>query len=423
MNKAAASFPKELTLTQAKRIAFERNWDLLAAKANVDQAVALKIVSHEFPNPTFSYTTMKINVDNHPASVNGGNTFWDRNYDTIFAINQLFEIGKRSVRQASAAAGEQAAVASFQDARRTLDLAVTKAYIAALLAQANVRILHQTAESLQHEAKIAETRLNAGDLSKSDKAQIEIAATRAELDAEAAQSNAVTARVAVEVLLGERNPKGEWTPEASLENLAVAEAPHAGGQRRPDLIAAEATLKKAEQDWRLQKAMRIPDPTFSVQYEHEPPDQPNTTGFGVSFPLPIWNQNGGNIRAAAAARDQAAAQVGKVETQVASDISVAEVAYEEAATRWHKYKRDIEPRSAEVLKTVSYAYQKGGASLLDLLSAERTDNDVRIATAQAMADSAAAAATLANVRYVAPIGNPAPTPSQHPGGKNHALSH
>jgi cobalt-zinc-cadmium efflux system outer membrane protein len=415
--------PKSLTLAQAKQIAFERNWDLLAAKANVDQAVALKIVSHEFPNPTFSYSTTKINIDNHPASAGGGNDFWARNYDTIFAINQLFEIGKRSVRQASAAAGEQAAAATFQDARRTLDLAVSKAYIAALLAQANVRILHQTAESLQHEAKIAETRLNAGDLSKSDKAQIEIAATRAELDAEAAQSNAVTARVSVEILLGEKNPKGDWMPEATLEGLAVIDAPHSGGQRRPDLIAAEETLKKTEQDWRLQKAMRIPDPTFTVQYEHEPADQPNTTGFGVSFPLPIWNRNGGNIRAAAAARDQAAAQVGKVETQVASDISVAEVAYEEAATRWHKYRKDIQPRSAEVLKTVSYAYQKGGASLLDLLSAERTDNDVRMATAQAMADSATAAATLANVRYVVPAGSTGPSPSQHSGGKSHALSH
>jgi cobalt-zinc-cadmium efflux system outer membrane protein len=382
--------------------------------------VAQKIVSHEFPNPTFSYSTFKINVDGRPASVDGGNSFWDRNYDTIFAINQLFEIGKRSVRQASATAGKQAAEASFQDARRTLDLAVAKAYIAALLAQANVRILHQTAESLQHEAKIAETRLNAGDLSKADKAQIEIAATRAELDAEAAQSNAVTARITVEVLLGEKKPRGEWMPAASLDAMATAEAVDGQSQRRPDLLAAEAALRKAEQDWRLQRAMRIPDPTFTVQYEHEPPDQPNTSGFGVSLPLPIWNQNGGNIRAAAALRDQAAAQVGKVETQVASDISTAEVAYHEAAIRWRKYQTEIQPRSAEVLKTVTYAYQKGGASLLDLLSAERTDNDIRIATAQAMADSAVAAATLANVRNIVPA--PTPAPAQRPGGKNHALS-
>ena len=190
---------------------------------------------------------------------------------------------------------------------------------------------------------------------------------------------------------------------------------------RPDLVAAQAALRKAESDWRLQKAMRIPDPTWLVQYEHNPPDQPNTVGFGVSLPLPIWNQNGGNIQAAAAVRDQAATQVGKVETQVASDISTAEVAYHEASTRWHKYDKEIQPRSAEVLKTVSYAYQKGGAALLDLLEAERSDNDVRVTTAQAMADSATAAATLANVRNIVPAIHAAPPPRPVKG--NHASSH
>jgi cobalt-zinc-cadmium efflux system outer membrane protein len=418
----AETTPKTLKLSEAKKIAFLRNWDLLAAKANVDQAVAQAIVSKEFPNPTLFISPTKINVDNRPSGQPGANSLWDRNYDTFFAINQLFEIGKRSVRQASAAAGQAAAEASFKDARRTLDLAVAKAYIAALLAQANVRILHQTAESLQHEAKIADTRLNAGDLSKSDKAQIEIAASRAELDAESAQSNAVTARIAVDVLLGERKPKGSWMIGDTLEDLAQSETVDGPSEERPDLVAAEATLRKAESDWRLQKAMRIPDPTITAQYEHNPPDQPNTIGFAVSLPLPIWNQNGGNIRAAEAVRDQAATQVGKVQTQVASDIINAEVAYNEASTRWRKYEKDIAPRSAEVLKTVSYAYQKGGAALLDLLLAERNDNDIRLAHAQAIADSATAAATLANVRNVVSPATSAPSSSPSQKGK-HASSH
>jgi cobalt-zinc-cadmium efflux system outer membrane protein len=410
-----------LSLAEAKRVAFERNWDLLAAKANVDQAVAQSIVAHEFPNPTLSWSTQKINVDNRPATEGSANGLWDRNYDTIFAVNQLFELNKRSKRQASAVAGREAAEASFLDARRTLDLAIAKAYIAALLSQSNVRILHQTAESLQHEAKIAETRLNAGDLSKSDKAQIEIAASRSELDAETAQSNAVTARIAVEILLGEKSPTGAWMMTDDLGDIASSGNLQGPTAPRPDLVAAQASLRKADWDWRLQRAMQVPDPSVLVQYEHEPFDQPNTVGVGISLPLPIWNQNGGNIHAAAAVRDQASAQVGKIETQVASDISTAEVAYHEAAARWRKYEKEISPRSAEVLKSVSYAYQKGGAALLDLLEAERTDNDIRLATAQAMADSATAAATLANVRNVISPGSAGTTdhPKEHHASPHH----
>ena len=400
--------PATLSLADAKRIAFERNWDLLAAKANVDIAFAQKIVAREFPNPTASFSTQKVNTDNHPNSTTSGNGLWDRSYDTIVAVTQLFEIGgKRAARQASAAAGHESAEASFRDARRTLDLAVTKAFIAALLAEENVRVLKKSSESLRHEATIAETRLNAGDISSNDRNQIEIAAERLELDAQAAKSNAATARIAVEVLLGTRSPTGNWKPVNRLPDLASTARESRGGPEgiRPDLAAAQATLRKADADLKLQRAMRIPDPTVQLQYEHQPPDQPNSVGFGVSLPLPLWNFNRGNIRAAEATRDQAQAEASKIETQIASEIATAGIAYREAFARWRRYLDQIAPSSAAVVATVSFAYQKGGASLLDLLSAERNDNEIRVATAQAMADCATASATLATARNVSPFSN------------------
>lgn len=390
--------PASLTLADARRIAFEHNWDLVASKANVDQALAQRLVSHEFPNPTLSWSTSKINADSHPAATSEGNDVWARNYDTIFAINQLYEIGgKRTARQQSAQAGYQSAVASFNDARRTLDLGVSKAYVAALLAGENVKILDQSAASLRREANIALARLNAGDLSESDRGQIEIAAEQLELSASTARSTAFSARVAVEVLLGVQHPKGAWKPADTLETIAGLTPDRNAGDpdSRPDLLAAEASLRKAGFDLQLQLDMRIPDPTFLLQYEHEPPDQPNTMGIGISLPLPLWNWNTGNIRAARAARDQAAAQVGKVRTQVQSDIVTAEDAYDEAARRWKRYQNEVRPKSAKVVESVEYSYKKGGASLVDLLQAERSDNDVRTATAQAMADCATAAVTLA----------------------------
>lgn len=386
-----------LSLVLARQVAFQRNWDLLAAKSDVDAATAQKIVAKEFPNPTLSLSTAKVSVDEHPASTTSGNGLWERNYDSIAAINQLFEIGgKRSSRQKSAVAGFKAAEARLLDARRVLDQGVTKAYIAALLAGANVNILQQSAESLRKEANIAETRLKAGDISLADKSQIQIAADRLELDAATAKANALSARVAVENFMGVAHPSGEWTAADSLDEFARLPMSITGNPdiARPDWVAAEASVHKAEADLKLQKAMRIPDPTLLFQYEHEPPDQPNTVGLGFSFPLPLWNRNRGNILAAQAAHDQAVQQLNKIQAQIAADIVTARAAYEDSAARSRRYREEIMPRSAEILKTVSFAYEKGGASLLDLLSAERNDNDVRLATAQAAADAATAAADL-----------------------------
>lgn len=392
-NNPAASFD----LNQAKQMAFQNNWDLLAAKSDLDLASAQRIVAGEFPNPTLSASTAKIDTDRSSAT-RLGNELWHRSYDTIVAVNQLFEIGgKRSSRKSSANAGIKAAQARFSDARRVLDQGVTKAYVTVLLSLANQQILRQSAESLKKEAEIADKRLKAGDISQSDKAQIEVLAQRLDLDALNAESAARTAKIALEVLIGVQQPKGEWTPADTLEQISQVTLPEPEAVRltpRPDLLAAEADTSKAEAEVRLQRAMRIPDPTVSLQYEHEPPDQLNTVGLGLSFPLPLWNQNKGAIKAAEAQREQAKIALAKTRATIAGDVATAQVEYRAATNRLRVQRDEIQPKSASILKTVSFAYQNGGASLLDLLLAQRNDNEIRLATAQAAADSAVAAANL-----------------------------
>jgi cobalt-zinc-cadmium efflux system outer membrane protein len=138
--------------------------------------------------------------------------------------------------------------------------------------------------------------------------------------------------------------------------------------------------------------MRVPDPTLLAQYEHEPPDANNTVGFGVSFPVPLWNRNRGNILGAEAAREQARLAFEKAKAEAVADIAVSRLAYNDALKRWRSYRDSIQPKSEQIRQTMAYAYQKGGASLLDLLVAERNDNDIRLAAAQAASDMASAGA-------------------------------
>jgi len=394
-----------LSLAEAKRLAFERNWDLLAAKSGIDAAQAQLIVTKEFPNPTASVSTAKIG--NRESGTTLGNGLWERNYDSIAAVSQLIEIGgKRRDRQTSARAGVTGACARFFDARRSLEQGVTKAYVAALLADENARVLNESARMLRHETEIAQARLKAGDISDSDEKQIENNADTFELQAKSAEAAAVQARIAVEILLGVGQPKGNWTPTDTLEQMAVA-APQFNESKtngaRPDVLAAEADLNQSKSDLKLQKAMRIPDPTFTVGAEHNPPGggpPVDTFLVGVSFPLPLWNRNGGEIKAAQATVNQNAYALEKAKAQAASDIANAQVEYDEAAERLARYQNQILPKSQKVRESVAFAYEKGGASLTDLLEAERADNDARLAAAQAMSDTASAVADLKSARNV-----------------------
>jgi outer membrane protein, heavy metal efflux system len=398
------NLPQRLSLVEAQQIAFQRNWDLLATKSGIDFATAQLLVSKEFPNPTFSFSSARIDPRGNGTPL--GNGIWNRSYDTIFAVSQLVEIGgKRHDRQTSARHGITGARARFFDARRALDQGITKAYVSTLLAEENARVLGESAKSLRREAEIAETRFKAGDISDSDRNQIENNADVFDLQAKSAETAAVQARISVEILMGVNDPKGTWVPQDSLEQLGVASPEnHPGAGARPDVLAAEADLRKSQADLALQKAIRIPDPTFSLFYERNPPGPPgpDTMGIGVSFPLPLWNHNRGSIRAAQAASEQSALAVGKVRAQAHADLVNAEVAYQEAQQRLQRYHDQIRPRSAKVRESVAFAYSKGGASLVDLLTAERDDNTVRLATAQALSDTASAAADLKAARTVIP---------------------
>ena len=52
-----------VSLADAVRLATIRNWDLLAAQADVDRATAEQIIAQQFPNPTLSISVTKAPIN------------------------------------------------------------------------------------------------------------------------------------------------------------------------------------------------------------------------------------------------------------------------------------------------------------------------------------------------------------------------
>lgn len=390
-----------VTLNEALQTAVVHNWDLLAAKSNIDLNHAQELVAKEFPNPTLSLGTTKINVDGRSSKTGRDGGFWSRNYDTIAAVGQLIELGgKRTWRQLAAKQGLLSAEASFQDAERQLKNGVVKAYAKVLQEDELVTILKESEETLTHEAEITSRRLDAGDVSEADKQQIDIAAERFAADREVEEANARSARIALELLLGVVKPAGDIALAQDLPELArqLAAAKIGAQGERPDLVAAEAMVKQMEANVGLQKAVRVPDVTVQLQYEHEPPDQPNSAGIGFSIPLPLWNRNKGAIAAAEAQKDSAVLAVAKIRAEVISDANQSWAVYHSANDKWQRYTKTISPKSRDSLAALTYAYRKGGIPLVALLTAQRNDNDIRTAAAQAALDTVAAAADVRATR-------------------------
>ena len=390
-------FGSPVTLAMAIEISVLRNWDLLVTKTNIDQSRATLLMAKEFPNPTVSLSTAKL--ANYGSSTTLGNSIFQRSYDSIAAVSQFIELGgKRKWRQLAAKHGLLNAEALFQDAERQLKDGVIHAYANVLHEDELVAILKQSEDTLKEEAKIAKHRLDVGAIAESDEQQLEITAERFAADRVTEEANARNARVQLELLLAVPNPRGTIKLAEKLGIISddlMKSKPVAKGER-PDLIAAKEMVAQMEANVRLAIAGRIPDLTISAQGEHNPnpPFATNTAGFGVSLPIPIWNQNQGAINLAKAQKEAAELALKKVSAMVISDATQAWATYRATRDKWLNYRDTITLQSRASLAAVRYAYEKGGLPLVSFLDAVRSDNDVRTGTSQAALDNIGATADL-----------------------------
>jgi outer membrane protein, heavy metal efflux system len=195
-----------------------------------------------------------------------------------------------------------------------------------------------------------------------------------ETDVQTATVSLRTAKIQLLMLLNDRTPVEQFDvtgafdfadqirPREELRRTAM--------DNRPDLKAAIEAVDKARTDHRLAVANGSADPTFSADFARNPPI-PVYFGLSVSIPLRIFDRNQGeklktqeDITRNERLRDAATAQV-------FSDVDSAYATMESNLTLLRPYKDTYLKEAVEVRDTVSFAYTRGGASLLDFLQAQQ----------------------------------------------------
>ena len=100
---------------------------------------------------------------------------------------------------------------------------------------------------------------------------------------------------------------------------------------------------------------------------------PPTLVFGVSAPLPVFYQQQGEIRKAEAAYDTNALSQAKATAQVVSDVSTGYAGYAAARQQVQRMESGGLLQSARTARDITrLQFDKGAASLTDLLDAQRT---------------------------------------------------
>jgi len=360
------------------------NPTLLAAKIGIDESKADEITAYLRPNPDMTAGIDQINPFSLQPTPSGGTDGY-RPFAFAFpsaSVSYLHERQhKRELRRESAQKATAIAESQLADQERNLIFNLRSAFVTTLQQKAVLTVTRDNLAYYDRLLNVSRDRFKAGDIAKVDLVRLELQRVQFESDVQTALVNLRTAKITLLMLLNDRTPVEQFDvagPFDFTEQISpLEEFRKVAMDARPDLKAAIQSIDKAKTDHRLAVANGSTDPTFGMDFARNPPI-PVFIGFNVNIPLRIFDRNQGeklktqlDITHNERLRDANVAQV-------FNDVDSAYATLDSNLTLLRPYKASYLQQAVEVRDTVSFAYQHGGASLLDFLQAQQDYRSIEL---------------------------------------------
>jgi cobalt-zinc-cadmium efflux system outer membrane protein len=381
-----SAFAQTAFTWQEIRAKFEAiNPSLQAAQVGIDESKASEITAFLRPNPQFSMTADQIG---HNAQ---GKPFADT--ITVFSVGYLHERQhKRELRQESAQKATAIAISGQADLDRTLVFTLRGAFVQVLASKAALNLARDNLQFYDQLLTISRDRLRTGDIAQIDMDRLELQRVQLEAAEQTASVNLRTAKIQLVMLLNDRTPIDQFDVTGPFNFAEVTptldDLRQMALNTRPDLRVAVQALDKARTDHRLAIANGSSDPIFTVDtglpilsqiaqsytvplYEY--------AGLNVNIPLRFFDHNQGEkLRTQLdIIRNQRLTDVAR--GQVFNDVDSAYTTLVSTVILLKPYRDQYLAQSTRVRDTITYSYQRGGASLLDFLQAQQDYRSVQLA--------------------------------------------
>ena len=178
-------------------------------------------------------------------------------------------------------------------------------------------------------------------------------------------------------------PEGEL--QLPVRQFVLADLLNEALRERSDLVAALRNKEVASKALKVTRRERNTDVDFSIavsrnaRVHNEEAPAPPFTGVtaGIAIPLKFSNLNKGSVRAARFREQQAELHYQEARLTVQTEVMQAYWTYELCSQQVEHYDNGLLRQAAEVMEGKSYSYQRGEVSLLEVLDAQRTYDEVQ----------------------------------------------
>jgi len=382
------------------------NLEYAAEKLNIPIAEANVLGARVFPDPELAFGF----ADNGQRRMGMG-------YGFRSELSWTLELGgKRKARAAVAENEAQLARLLLTDYFRNLRADATLAYLTAIL---NRRLLEVQVDSYQQMKKLAEAdslRFRLGEIALVDARQSRLEAGTMLNEVHAARAELETSLAALALWMGQTQPDTLPSPAGDLtgfdRDFALPDLIAAAQRNRTDLKAALQQQHVSQSLAGLAKANRAIDLGLSIGLEHNsyvrnviaPTPSFTTVSAGIGIPIKFSNNRPGELRAAQYGRMQAEQLYKQAELAVQTEVAQAFHRYEAARKQAAQFGTGLLAEAKAILDGKTYSYRRGETSLLEVLDARRTYNEVRQNYHRTLYDRAAALVELERAADIWDVG-------------------
>lgn len=361
-----------VTLDDAIKKALDASPRLQSAQAGLDAARGAEDQAGYWQNPSIGFEAENV--------AGSGNFSGTNSAEYTLGINQTVEIGgKRGARQNAAKAFRESANVEVLAERLNLERDVHIAYEEVLAEAEAVKLAYEMETLAKSVLGSVSKRVNAA-------AEPEIQRSKAEV----AYSTSVIAREQEERQLEVAKQKLVRLWGASDFNISLdhghffeleAPTPLASYREKltniPDMQRLAFAKAEKESLLELERAASIPDPTFSLGVRDFRDSGDQAFVFGVSLPIPVLNQNQGNIAKARAELSQAESDARQLELSLEQQLVESWHEWNTAYSEANRLQDKLLPAAERAFTLARSGYNKGKFAYLEVLDAQRTLFDAR----------------------------------------------
>jgi len=375
-----------LTWEQVKARFEAANPALKADALNVDEMHAEETTAYLRPNPQFNFALDGTQLLPH-------NGVWQpltgEQEQSMFSYLHERE-HKRELRLETARESTRVAAEQHEDLKRNLEFVLRAAYVQTIEAKAVLKLAQADIEYYDHIITISQQRYQAGDLAQIDLDRIELQRVQYEQELQGALVNLRTAKIQLLQMLDDRTSVDRFDVDGpfdfSPELQQLEEMHQIALDARPDLRAALQAEELAKSTHKLAISNGSTDPTYSIWWTHNPsfnnPNDFDTLGMSINIPLRVFDRNQGEKQRTLIDIDRSQQTTAATRAQVFSDVDTAYAMVASNVELLKPYKAKYLDQATRVRDTVTYAYQHGGASLMDFLNAQSDYRTVQLAYLQ-----------------------------------------